>query len=63
MSWLGRLNYYFLQWLFLRLAKTVEENGEIVAWDILVGVYPKSSWDNKFRWIGGKKRYVNLWRK
>lgn len=65
MSLLGFVNYYILQWFFIRLA--------IVQWDVhavvgdkqwtlckfklLKGIYPLSGWNGKpYRYINDKKK-------
>lgn len=53
MSWLGNLNYYVLQWFFIRLAKEVDEKtDETIRWTILWGVVPLSGWDSRpYKWV------------
>lgn len=49
MSWFGRLNYWFLQWFFLRLAKVVDcDTDKVVGLTMLVGVIPLTGWEPNF---------------
>jgi hypothetical protein len=60
MSKLGILNYYFLQWLFIRLAKTID-NGIFKEWCILYWVVPLTGWDGiEYKYLKGKKRNKRL---
>lgn len=54
MSWLFILNYFILQWLFIRLCKIIEDNTkQIKGYNIMIGVYPLSGWGEK------KYKYFN----
>jgi len=57
MTWLGILNYYILQWFFIRLAKVVDtKTGKIEKWFILKWVFPFSGWNGKpWKYIGKKR--------
>lgn len=66
-SWLGALNYFILQWFFVRLACTVKHGqDEIIAWQILVPVLPLSGWSGHFtvwpRFVPAKRKGLVLWR-
>jgi hypothetical protein len=72
MSWLGKLNRYVLQWVGIRLAKSVEtegpNKGEIVAWQIIYPIRPVTGWtdskNKKYRYLwGNEMKFINLWRK
>jgi len=58
MSILGFLNYFILQWFFIRLAKIIDDKtGKIIKWTILKWPYPLSGWGKKsYRYIGGKRK-------
>ena len=62
MSWLGFVNYYILQWLCVRLFKTVEQDGSISEWGLLYWVRPGTGWVDEdtgegsdYTWMQGKK--------
>lgn len=44
MTWLGFLNYYILQWLCVRLYKTVEDDGSISGWGLWYWIRPGTGW-------------------
>lgn len=53
-TWLGLLNFFVLQWFWIRLAKSVNrETGKIEYWTIMYGVYPTTGWDGKFKYTKG----------
>lgn len=56
MSWLGRLNYYVLQWMFIRLAKVVEDDGTFVRWTVLWGIIPTTGWSSDYRYVWKRSR-------
>ena len=51
MSKLGKLNYYLLQWFFVRLAKTVDESGTIIKWGFITKVIPMTGWKTPYRYL------------
>lgn len=62
MSWLGILNYYFLQWTCFRLGRTVNtESGKTVGWGFVYFVKPMSGYNgNVFLYQGRRKRYLRI---
>lgn len=52
-SKLGALNFLVLQWLFIRLQETVDDNDAHVRWDIIGFIVPMTGW-----WTN----YTYLWR-
>ena len=60
MSWLGRLNYYLLQWMYIRMYKTVELDGSISEWGIMYWVKPMSGWSSKYKWVKDTPNYLRL---
>jgi hypothetical protein len=54
MSKLGKLNFYVLQWFFIRLAK-VSVEGNTVGWTVLKGVVPLTGWKSDYRYLPGCK--------
>lgn len=53
-SWLGALNFLVLQWLFVRLVETVdEETGAHEKWELIGFVVPMTGW-----WTS----YIKFWR-
>lgn len=46
-TWLGAINYFILQWFFVRLAKVVDtDTHKIVGWQ-LIFCRPMTGWDFK----------------
>ena len=59
-SWLGNVNYFILQWFFIRLAKKGHMNKDNVFvldnFSILCFIVPMTGWDNnEFKWLFGKQ--------
>ena len=52
-SKLGALNFLVLQWLFIRLQETVDDDGKHERWDIIGLIVPLTGW-----WT----RYLYVWR-
>jgi hypothetical protein len=52
-SWLFLVNYIFLQWFFVRLAR-ITERGVFVKWSVLTGVQPLTGWNSPFKFINRK---------
>ncbi len=46
MSNLGRLNYYFLQWFFIRLARVMKAK-EQIGWSVIGFIKPTTGWNEK----------------
>jgi hypothetical protein len=44
------LNYFILQWFFIRLARVVQDDVQI-GWKILKGIIPMSGWNNDYKFI------------
>ena len=52
MTWLKFINVFILQWLFVRLQKTVDvESGKIVKWQIIGLIVPCTGWFNNYIWV------------
>lgn len=49
MSSLGLLNYYLLQWFFVRLAKSIDSKTNKVSWSILRWIYPGTGWNTPYK--------------
>jgi hypothetical protein len=58
MTWLEALNFYALQWLFIRLARVIDdETGKQTGWTIL-RVWPRSGWAGRpYRYWALRKPY------
>ena len=56
MTWLYLLNRVLLQWLFLRLARVVENDGTQVGWTVLLWPYPETGWSGPYKFVGGRPR-------
>jgi hypothetical protein len=52
MTLLKFINYFILQWFFIRLCKEVNNEGLITNWGIMTKVYPLSGWNNSYKFIG-----------
>ena len=66
-GWLGRLNYFALQWVCVRLYKVAEDDGSISGWGFLYWVKPGSGWrdsetgeGSEYAWLQGKKGDLRL---
>ena len=55
---LGLLNYLILQWLWIRLAKAVDDDGHVVYWMIMTGVYPLSGWGKPYKLTKGHDQWI-----
>jgi len=57
-SALGRLNFFLLQWWFMRLAHVYyEDMPEVsIGWKILKGVIPLTGWWSSYRYLPGFRR-------
>jgi hypothetical protein len=51
MSILGCVNFIFLQWLFVRLAREYNDKEELQQWVVLVGVIPLTGWWSDYKYI------------
>ena len=57
MTWLTLVNYYLLQWFFVRLARVLDDEGRQVGWTVLRWPRPLSGYDGRpWRWLGGVRR-------
>lgn len=57
MSWYGFLNYCILQWLFMRLVVTVDdETDKVVSYRLSFGVVPGTGWGTPYRFVFGKTK-------
>ncbi len=69
MSWRGKLNYYFLQWFFIRfyadvhfVPDKIEPN--IVGHGLMIGVVPGTGWNTDYKFFPFKEpKYIKFWRK
>jgi len=53
---LGFLNYFILQWFFIRLGKEVDiETSKIIRWRILKWIVPLTGWKTNYIYLGKKK--------
>ena len=50
-SWLGALNFLVLQWLFIRLQETVDDNGAHEKWNVIGFIVPVTGWWNRYWYI------------
>jgi len=55
-TWLEFLNKFILQWFFIRLAKVVDEDGDIIFWTILKWIIPCTGWGAPYKYLGKSKR-------
>lgn len=58
-TWLFFLNYFILQWFFVRLARFgINQNGKFVqtSWGWLTWVYPLTGWSTEYKYCPWKKR-------
>lgn len=56
-NWLKIINFYFFQWFFVRLAKIVDDNNNIIRWTWVTCVYPLTGWSNfikEYKFTGKK---------
>jgi hypothetical protein len=51
LTWLGRLNFFILQWFCIRLAKLVNKKGETERYEILKGIVPLTGWWNDYIYL------------
>ena len=51
-SMLYLLNFVFLQWFFVRLARVVDDGGITVDWTLLTRVWPLTGWWSPYRYVG-----------
>jgi hypothetical protein len=49
MTSLKILNYFILQWFFIRLAKRIDENKGIIGYSLLYPIIPLSGWTTPFK--------------
>ena len=56
MTWLGYLNFGVLQWLFIRLERTVDcnDHSKHIAWGIIGPIIPLTGWWNRYIWLTPK---------
>lgn len=54
-TWVYYINYYLLQWLFIRLGRIVE-NKKTIGFRILYGIIPMTGWTSDYKVI----KYNNL---
>ena len=47
MTPLGRLNYFILQWFWIRLVKRYDD-GDGVGWSVMIGVAPMTGWGGAY---------------
>ncbi len=53
-SWLWYLNFFILQWLFIRLGIILNnDNTTISKFSIIKYPYPLTGWWSNYKWIGG----------
>jgi hypothetical protein len=48
MTWVSFVNYYILQWLFIRLTRQVDTTGKTVKWGLQGWVVPLTGWGSPF---------------
>lgn len=59
MSFLHFLNWYVLQWFFIRLCKIINTNtNKIIKWNLIIGVFPLSGWGDKPYKNTGKRKKI-----
>lgn len=51
MTLLHFVNMFFVQWLFVRLAKIVDDNGKTQRYTVIGFMLPLSGWDYDFIWL------------
>lgn len=54
LSKLGMINAFGLQWLGIRLYKSVTPTGEVTGWGLLIGILPLSGWRSEYIGPGWK---------
>lgn len=59
MTWLGFANIFLFQWFFIRLAKHIDDQGNIKYWSFIRWVVPCTGWKNNMKYIG-KLKYLKL---
>jgi len=49
-SWLGNLNFFILQWFFIRLAKQTEiiSSKKTCNWYLMIGIVPLTGWRSDY---------------
>ncbi len=52
MTWLYFVNFFFLQWFFIRLTKEIDDKGVILRWGIHGFIVPLSGWRSNFIYWG-----------
>lgn len=65
-SWLGYLNFFLLQWFFIRVARSIENefSNKTVGFGIMVGIVPMTGWTNDYKFFPWKTyKYIRLWGK
>jgi len=55
MTWLKFFNYYFCQFLFFRITRTIQDNGT-QSFGILKWVKPMTGWINDYVYINKKHK-------
>lgn len=62
-SWLGWLNFFLLQWFFLRLQEVLEDDGKThVRWQVVTGIVPLTGWWSNYVYLW-KRKLDFRWRK
>lgn len=56
MTWLWALNFFVLQWLFIRLARVVNASGKTIRFCIIGPVVPLTGWWSNYVWLRRKRR-------
>lgn len=61
MTWLYFINWFILQWFFIRLVRICED-GATVGFAIIAGVVPTTGWNNCYKYFPfDKARYIKLY--
>ena len=54
-TWLGYLNFFVLQWFFIRLAKVKDKDNGKIKYILLYFVVPNTGWHNNYKYVKIKR--------
>lgn len=55
-TWLGILNYFFLQWFFIRLARIDYSDKRPSTYTIIGPIYPTTGWKSPYVYVWKRKK-------
>ena len=59
-NWQYNLNYYFMQFLFMRIIGIADDYGKILGFGVMIGVVPFTGWNTDYKFIFKK---IISWRR